>query len=361
MTASEHLALGYREARQRFIDAAAQSNARTSEFVHPDHRGPEEEVLAIDVAEVGPPDAEAALVIFSGTHGVEGYAGSALQSHWLEQDTGQRPSAVRVVLVHGFNPYGFAWHRRSNEDNVDLNRNFIDWSTAPPDNSDYAALAPLLVPQKWDEVSQSETTAALIELAAELGLDRMQAIISGGQFDHVAGVFYGGTGPVWSHRWLVENLPAIVGEVKKLGLVDLHTGLGPWGVGELIVHQAKTDPVYQRAQAWWGEVYSMRDGDSVSAPMSGDWIGRVGQLVSNAELTGAALEFGTVDEISVLQALRAEAWVHSFSNRLSPEAEVARAQVRPAFVDDDPAWLEALTSRFDEVVDQAFAGLSVQV
>ena len=64
-------------------------------------------------------------------------------------------------IVHALNPVGFSWVRRVNEDNVDLNRNFVDW-TSPPRNDAYADIADLLVPAEWDDATQEATTAALL-------------------------------------------------------------------------------------------------------------------------------------------------------------------------------------------------------
>jgi hypothetical protein len=345
----------YADARARFLAAAATAGAELTSFPHPD-LGREGEELAIDVAVLGDIDDDAVLVIVSGTHGVEGYAGSALQSWWLEERSSQRPAGVRVVVVHALNPVGFSWVRRVNEDNVDLNRNFVDW-TNPPTNDGYARIADLLVPASWDDETQASTTGALLDVAAEVGLERLQEMVSSGQYSHPTGVFYGGTGPVWSHRWLEQHLPELVGSASRLGLVDLHTGLGPWGHGELISHESIGDPGYERGAVWWGDVRSMRDGESVSASLMGDWLAAVDGWVPTAEVTAAALEFGTVDVITVLQALRADAWLHAHGDPTGDESTAIRAQVRAAFADDDPAWLTALIERFDDVASAASTAL----
>jgi hypothetical protein len=309
------------------------------------------------VATLGPIDAPATLLIVSGTHGVEGFTGSALQHHWFEHLAAQRPSTLRVVLVHALNPYGFAWVRRVNEDNVDLNRNFVDWSKPPPANEDYGGLAQLLVPDAWDDDTQQSTTLQLLAYAEDVGFPRLQEVVSGGQYTHPTGVFYGGTEPVWSHRWLVEHLAELVGSATRLGLIDLHTGLGPWGHGELISHEGGDAPNYQRGAAWWGDVRSMRDGESVSADLEGDWLGALDDLLADVEITAVALEFGTVDVVSVLQALRADAVLHAHGDPVGAEAAAVRAQVRAAFADDDPAWFDAVSARFDAVVDAAMSHL----
>ena len=315
-------------------------------------------MLAIDVASIGDAEATSVLLIVSGTHGVEGFTGSALQHHWWEHHRADRPDALRVVHLHAFNPHGFSWVRRVNEDNVDLNRNFIDWSQPPPANEDYGGIAQLLVPDAWDDATQESTLLALLAHADEVGFDRLQEIVSGGQYTHPTGVFYGGTGPVWSHRWLREHVLDLVGSAERVGIVDLHTGLGPWGHGELISHEGRGDAGYDRSVTWWGDVRSMTDGDSVSANLSGDWLGAVDGLLPGVEVTAVALEYGTVDTVSVLQALRADAVLHASGDPLGEGADAVRTQVRAAFADDDPAWFDVVADRFDEVIRAAVANLA---
>ncbi len=354
---SQGLVTTYEASRRRFLDSAASVGADVTAHVHP-RRGLDEEELAIDVASVGPAGAGSVLLIVSGTHGVEGFTGSALQHHWFEHHAGHRPDSLRVVLVHALNPYGFSWVRRVNEDNVDLNRNFVDWSQPPPANEDYGALAQLLVPDAWDDDTQQATTLRLLAFAEEVGFPRLQEVVSGGQYTHPTGVFYGGAGPVWSHRWLLEHLPELVGGSDRLGVLDLHTGLGPWGHGELISHEGGDAAGYQRSTAWWGDVRSMLDGQSVSAKLEGDWLGAVESMSPDTEITAAALEFGTVDPVTVLQSLRADAVLHANGDPRADGAAAVRAQVRAAFADDDPAWFEVVSARFDEVVTAAMANLA---
>ncbi len=351
----------YADSRERFLRTATARGAAITSHVHP-MAGMEGEQLAIDVATLGAENASATLLIVSGTHGVEGFTGSALQHHWLTRPDATIPDGLRVVLLHAFNPYGFAWVRRVNEDNVDLNRNFIGWAESPPANEEYGALAHLLVPDAWDEDTQQTTTLQLLGYAEEVGFDRLQQVVSGGQYTHPTGVFYGGAGPVWSHRWLVDHANGLVGDLAgaspRLCVLDLHTGLGPWGHGELISHEDRGAPGYQRGTAWWGDVRSMLDGESVSASVSGDWLGAIGPMVPGVEVTAVALEFGTVDTVSVLQALRADAVLHASGDPLANGSDAVRAQVRAAFADDDPQWFDAVAARFDDVVDAAVARLT---
>jgi hypothetical protein len=347
----------YEASRRRFLDAAASAGAAVASHVHP-QRGLHDEELAIDVATIGSPDARSVLLVMSGTHGVEGFTGSALQHRWFEHHAARQPDDQRAVLVHAFNPYGFSWVRRVNEDNVDLNRNFVDWSQPPPANEAYGGLAHLLVPDDWDDDTQQTTTLQLLAFAEEVGFERLQEVVSGGQYSHPTGVFYGGSGPTWSHRWLVDHLDNLVRGADRVCILDLHTGLGPWGHGELISHEGGDAAGFQRAAAWWGDVRSMLDGQSVSARLDGDWLGAIESMCSDTEITAVALEFGTVDTVTVLQSLRADAVLHATGDpRSSAAAAAIRAQVYAAFADDDPAWFDAVSARFDEVITAATANL----
>lgn len=352
----------YADARADFLDRARSAGADLHHDVAP-VTGPDGGELAVDRAWLGPADADDVVLVVSGTHGVEGFAGSALQRTWLRDTDPGLPSGVGLCLVHALNPYGFAWVRRVNEDNVDLNRNFVDFS-APPANDGYDRIAELLVPDEWTEATQERTTAELFTLAGDAGFGPFQEWVSGGQYRHPLGIFHGGTAPVWSHRVLDDLCDTVLAGRRSVAIVDLHTGLGPWGVGELISSDAPDDPAYRRAVQWYGDdVTSLVAGDSVSAQLSGEWLPHVRRRLESGaddpatQVTAVALEYGTVDTVTVLQALRADAWLHGHGDPTGPDAPAIKAQLRAAFADDDPSWIAEIAERFRFVLDRTFAGL----
>ncbi len=321
--------------------------------------GLEDEPLFVDVAELGPESSDTALVVVSGTHGVEGYLGSALQRHHLEAlESPASSDGPALIFVHALNPYGFSWVRRVNEDNVDLNRNFIDWTQPPPVNTGYRELAESLVPTSWTAEVQQRTLDELLVHLDNLGMEGLQQAVSGGQFEYPTGVFYGGTQATWSHRWLAEFARTRLAAFDRVSIIDLHTGLGPWGHGELISSAAPGDGVLERQRAWWGDVTSLFDGTSVSAEVAGDWLGAIDRHLPDTELTAVAIEYGTVDPITVLQSLRADAVLHGYLDPRSGDSATVRAQVRAAFIDDDPAWLAQCWPRYEATCAAAVAGLA---
>src|SRR5438477_12735844 len=113
----------YFTARDRFREAAAGAGGRM-ETLPLDAKGPGGENLGIDIAWFGAENPRRVLLHSSGLHGVEGFAGSAIQLQLLN-DVPTISEDTALIVVHVLNPYGMAWLRRSNENNVDLNRNFL--------------------------------------------------------------------------------------------------------------------------------------------------------------------------------------------------------------------------------------------
>lgn len=140
----------YLEARALFIQILTDAGARLESYRNPTSTSGNNE-LNIDTAYIGPPSAPNVLVLVSGTHGVEGYCGSACQiaattlRMWKEL-----PQDSAVLLIHALNPYGFAHGRRVNEDNVDINRNCVaDFQKASNINRSYDDISDLLNPVQW--------------------------------------------------------------------------------------------------------------------------------------------------------------------------------------------------------------------
>jgi hypothetical protein len=348
------LAADYQAARAGFLDAAAAAGATIRSLAHPD-AGPDDGELATDVAVLGPADARERLLVISGTHGVEGFAGSLCQHTWL-RDGVELPPDLAVVLVHAINPYGFAWVRRVNEDNVDLNRNCIDFDGAVPENPGYDLLADALVPEAWDEPTQTRTAGELLEYAGTHGFDGLQAAVSTGQYRHPRGIFFGGRAPVWSQRTLRTIVQHHLADAERVAVIDLHTGLGPFGHGELIASHPDAAGK-ARLAACFDEYTVPAEGTSVSADVQGDVLDAIEQWLPGVGVAGVAIEWGTVDIVEVSTALRADAWLHGYSDPRGASAAPIKEQLRAAFAPDDPRWAEMVVERFVGVRDRAVAGL----
>ncbi len=189
-----------------------------------------------------------------------------------------------------------------------------------PVNAGYDALAHLLVPEQWPP--SAAVQAAMQDHIARHGMRATQTAISSGQYTHPLGLFYGGVNPTWSNVTLRQVLREHGQRCRRLGWIDLHTGLGPNGHGERIFACRDDAAALARARAWWGpEVTSIYDGSSTSALLRGlMWLAAYEEC-AQAEYTGIALEYGTVPLMEVIDALRGDHWLECH-----PEADAAQVR-----------------------------------
>lgn len=360
MSVAQYFSADYASARQRFRAAAARATAAMTTCLLPDRHGPDGEELALDVARLGGEDAQSALLVIAGTHGVEGLAGSGCLVGLLEDRLHEAlPPSCCLLLLHAINPYGFAWLRRVTEDGVDLNRNFVDFSRPLPTSQAYQALHDWLVPTDWQGEGRRAADAALSAYAQQHGMAALQAAITGGQYTHPGGLFYGGVRETWSARALLRVLRELLpSTVRRLAVLDLHTGLGPSGYGEPILDAA--DPkARERALRWFGpDVRDLSAGESVSARLTGTMARGIERARPELELTFIGLEFGTRPVMEVLTALRADHWLHCHGGEDLQAAAQIRRQMRDAFYSDTPAWQAAVYGRTADLAFRALRGLA---
>jgi hypothetical protein len=180
------------------------------------------------------------------------------------------------------------------------------------------------------------------------GIARLQEAVSGGQYAHPEGIFFGGHNPTWSHVTLRHVLQEHATRCTRLGWIDLHTGLGPSGLGERIFACRDDAAALARARAWWGSaVTSIYDGSSTSAPLKGlMWLSAYEEC-PQAEYTGIALEYGTLPIMEMVNALRADQWIEKHPEAPPAQREQIKQQTRDAFYVDTDAWKQ-------QVIDQAF-------
>ena len=135
--------------------------------------------------------------------------------------------------------FGFAWMRRTTEGNVDLNRNYVDFSASLRGNPEYDRLHHAFVPADLDD---AEAKQELTDYREQNGPVAYMAAMLGGQRSHADGLFYGDTKATWSQEKMVSGLQKHLAQQKRVVVIDIHTGLGPYGVPYLVHGYPKTDP-----------------------------------------------------------------------------------------------------------------------
>jgi hypothetical protein len=349
----------YVEARAKFLEAAAQRGAAVESFVLEAHRGALGEELATDVALIGAIDAKKLLLVTSGTHGPEGFCGSGTQIATLnDADLLSRleKAGVALLLVHAVNPHGFSHLHRTNEDNIDLNRNHIDFSAPLPVNAEYAEVEPLVLTATWPPTPADE--AAVAAYVAKHGMRAFRAAVTKGQYTSPDGLFYGGTAPSWSNGTMRAILRKYAASATHLGWIDIHTGLGPYGHGEKIYPGRNAPADLAQAHAWWGaDVFAPFAGDSASADVSGPVVSIAYDECPNASVAPMGLEFGTLPDGEVLTRLRADTWLRRHPEAPDAQKREIRQQLRDAFYCDNDEWKGMVLGQTRVVLLQTLQGL----
>jgi hypothetical protein len=313
------------------------------------------------VARKGNPEARHVLVISSGTHGVEGFFGSAVQWSALTGlfSRATLPSHVAVVMVHANNPYGFAWSRRVNEQNVDQNRNFLlrgqEFSGAPPAYRELDGLLnPRSSPRRWEPF--------LLLAAREVfkrGFPALKTAVATGQYEFPQGMFFGGHAPSKVQELWRAHAPAWFGKPERIVLVDLHTGLGKWGSYALCVDLPAEHPRVARLGREFGVRHVQGfDTKGVLYEIRGA-LGRwLEEIFPDTQCDTMLAEFGTYPTLRVISAMRFEnRATHHAAERPGLVAK-ARAELREVFSPASPSWRRTVVARGVHIVEQGLAACS---
>jgi hypothetical protein len=334
----------YFTARIRFHQAVEKVRGRLHTLPL-EARGPGGEPLGIDIGWFGAERPKRILLHSSGLHGVEGFAGSAIQLQLLDR-VPDLPRDAALILVHILNPYGMAWLRRVNEDNVDLNRNFIiegRHSGAPQNYEDINALLSPASPPRRDLFF-----LRAVPFVLRYGLTPLRQAIAGGQYEFPKGLFFGGNriepGPSQYRAFLQESFAS----AEHIVAIDVHTGLGKYAQDTLLVEPeafgrlrplfgARVTPSVSSS----GPAYRIRGGIhpmiTASAPQ--------------ARVDCVCQEFGSYSAIRVLNALRNEnRWHFHGAGTLD---HWTKRRLMKMFCPADDAWRRAVLDRGGALVHTA--------
>ena len=349
----------YAEARRKFVEAARRAGAKLASYKHPSERGPGGEALYLDVSVLGPGDAAQVFVVGSGTHGIEGYSGSAAQRAWL-RGRPRLPKNTAVAFFHAQNPWGFAHKTRTTEENVDLNRNFIDFARPLPANPGYLELHPLIATQRWDDEAIEEIFRRLDAYRERVGEKAFSDAFNGGQYSHPDGIFYGGARPQWANSALRAAVETHLGRAQRVAFLDLHTGIGPWCEHVYLCFHPEGSPARARARAWWGERAVNLQGVTHAklATYNGTIIDAFAGMLPGAEVTSVVIEYGTLPRREMQRASLAQRWMRFEGPRDPVLAAQVRREYEAAFYPADPEWRRAVLEQSREIIDRGVAGIS---
>lgn len=328
----------------RFRVAAAAAGAAVAAYPHP-KTGPEGEALAAMVAHVNP-DAPHALVVVSGTHGVEGLCGSAIQCALLEQLAGQPlPSGVGLVLVHHINPWGAAWDRREDDANIDIFRNLLYRHRPFAPNELYERYEEGINPRAWEGAERERADLIYEEFLQAHGVDAAMGAIRRGQHQFPKGITFHGMEASWSRNVVEQIGRDHLAGARQIDVLDIHTGYG--GFGELLVIPTAPagDGLHQCIKDWFPEqAYLWGQDTLIPSHPEGPyhlWQEQLGTPV----LHNVGLEFGTYDLGQRFDLFRANNCFHAYGDPLSPAARAVARDYREMYCPANLEWRALVLER----------------
>lgn len=226
----------YDEVRTHLLDTVEELKTEGHNVQLSSHAIDEKDGLYIDSLYIPATENQTNLIVITtGVHGIEGYIGSVmLDVFWEEIYSSEINKAnTGVLVVANVNPYGMKYHRRYNENNVDLNRNFIlDWDTFDMTvNKDYPKVDTFLGPKdSMGNIIGHELSfyGSLVKEVIEDGADVISNALLGGQYEAPEGVYYGGNGDEASTTYLKDVFQqTLESEYKNVVHIDVHSGYGP--------------------------------------------------------------------------------------------------------------------------------------
>ncbi|PYZ96386.1 hypothetical protein CR205_11715 [Alteribacter lacisalsi] len=174
-----------------------------------------------------------AVMMTSGEHGIEGYAGAAAVHLFVDRYMRHiDPSDTGICLVHGVNPWGMRHFRRVTENNVDLNRNYFpESSTIPTDiNQNYENESHIFQPDGPVEDIGKEKTVLYESLTKGMisrGTGGIRKAKGMGQFEFERGVYFGGFKEEPSAAYMKTWQQRLLNTFENVVHMDWHTALGP--------------------------------------------------------------------------------------------------------------------------------------
>ena len=301
------------------------------------------------------------VVLTTGVHGMEGYIGSVMLDVFFDEIYPKLDKETTgILIVANVNPYGMKYMRRYNENNVDLNRNFIlDWDSFDlSSNKDYPEVKEFLQPEGkignalWHEVG---FYLSLAKEALTKGADKVSDALLTGQYEYAQGVYYGGTGDEISTKYLkgVFN-DCLDGEYENIVHIDIHSGYGP-RYNMVIFNSVFETMTEAETKAAFGYDYVIsHDSESFYATTGDttDFFYRLAQSKSSEkELFSTCFEFGTIgdsfiDSILSLKYTVDENRQHWYPTENEISSEVVKENYNELFYPTEKEWREKTVEDF---------------
>lgn len=354
---SDSFTNSYEDVRSRLENLSAKLS--TEIFSYPIN---EADGLYIDSFYLPAKEAQTNLIVLTtGVHGIEGYIGSVMLEVFFGDvyptlDTDH----TGILVVANVNPYGMKYLRRYNENNVDLNRNFIlDWDTFDlSSNKEYPKVDTFLGPTGkignalWHEAG---FYLSLGKTAITDGAGTISDALLTGQYEYPQGVYYGGKGDEASTVYLKDVFSRCLDSAyENIIHIDIHSGYGPRYNMVIFNSVFETMTEAESVAAFGYDHVIAHDSESFYATTGDttDFFYRLAQQKeANANLFSTCFEFGTIgdeffDTILSLKYTVDENRNHWYPTGNATSAEIVRQNYLELYYPTETAWRQKTIQDF---------------
>lgn len=316
--------------------------------------------LTLDIMEFIPEKKEKLLCIMTGLHGIEGYVGDFLLREFIDK---QLPNIdlkiTHIILVHNINPYGMKYKRKVNENNVDLNRNFITDLKELPHNNGYALNKNFFLPKKLNSSYAFEwikfyaRTLKLIFSASKKELKEATLI---GQYEFENGFYYGGKKAEKSVQILLDLYKKFVNYGYKQSIyIDLHTGFGPKYQMSIINSPDEPRSAEQLKVLFNYPLIMNADGDEFYE-INGDMINYLNTLINHNTDYATCMEFGTIgdsltNQITSLRMMIQENSAFHSNNSDEKIYKDVKNDFEKLYMPDEKKWIDKVILDYNQGID----------
>jgi len=305
----------YTARRKIILESARAADLRIHSHPHP-LAGPDGKEIFVDFIFQNP-EASTIFLHLAGVHGPEGWLGSSIQEK-LIQSIGAKytnqSGGIGHCFVHVVNPFGMAWMRRGNADNIDLNRNGLDFEQRALPSTKFHLVAKNLAPAQFS--SRWLDSLSLLVKALRLGPSTIAEAVAAGQYEAPKGIFFGGQKTSWELKLLTSVLKENLKQPKKMRILDVHSGLGKFGQEILILDNAR-DPHHldHLRQIFKSKIFYSGE---AGYPIHGSLGSFLTKAFPKTDVYHLTQEFGIYDPLTTLLALLEENSRWQFGQHADP-------------------------------------------
>jgi hypothetical protein len=250
--------------------------------------------LTIDFCFIpGSENADKIMILSSGVHGAEGFAGSAVQLYFMDKYINSEfLDKTAILLIHGVNPFGFKYERRVTQNNVE--------------NEGYPKVYDLINPKGKVKTGSLANRFFFIKAIKGIVKESMpvlrQAVLQG-QYEFSEGLYYGGNNFEPQIIDLVPIIDTICIPYQTVFAIDLHTAYGERGKLHLFPNPVEESVKKRMEDIFEGFHIDWGDSDDFYT-YTGDFNSYIGKINNDKIFIPMLFEYGTMDSQSTIGSIK---------------------------------------------------------